>query len=52
MLGGMGAAGQNRKASNEKREWERREATAYAAKRDSYDRAFGACMEGRGYTVK
>ena len=52
MLGGMGAAGQNRKASDDRRQWEQREAATYAANRDRYDRAFAACMDGRGYTVK
>lgn len=52
MLNAMGAAGQNKQASNQRRDWERREAGNYMANRDKYDRAFGACMEGRGYTVK
>lgn len=52
MLSGMGAAGQNRRASDERRQWEQREATNYAANRERYDRAFSACMDGRGYTVK
>jgi hypothetical protein len=52
MLNGMSAAGQNRRASDERRDWERREAASYAANRQKYDRAFGACMDGRGYTVK
>jgi hypothetical protein len=28
------------------------EAAANAQERNEYDRAFGACLEGRGYTVK
>ncbi len=28
------------------------QAAAYSQERGGYDRAFGACMEGRGYTVK
>jgi hypothetical protein len=52
LLGGMGAAGQNARASQDYQDWERREANQYAAARRQYDRAFGACMEGRGYTVK
>jgi hypothetical protein len=51
MLSGMGAAGQNRRASDDRRQWEQREASTYAANRDKYDRAFAACMSGRGYTV-
>lgn len=52
LLGGMSAAGQNARASQERQEWERREANQYAAARSQYNRAFAACMEGRGYTVK
>jgi len=52
LLGGMSAAGGNAQASQERREWERREASAYASARGQYNRAFAACMEGRGYTVK
>jgi len=52
LLGGMGAASENARASQDYREWERREANQYAAARGQYNRAFAACMEGRGYTVK
>jgi hypothetical protein len=52
MLGGMSAAGQNSKASKDRQEWERREANSYAAHRSKYNRAFSACLEGRGYTVR
>jgi hypothetical protein len=31
---------------------QRRAATQYAQARGQYNRAFAACMEGRGYTVK
>ena len=51
MLMGMGAAGQNQKASADRRAWEQREAASYANNRSKYDRAFTACMTGRGYTV-
>jgi len=52
LLGGVSAAGANASASQNYREWERREATNYAAARAQYNRALAACMEGRGYTVK
>lgn len=52
MLGGMSTAGQNSKSSQDRQDWERREAANYAANRTKYNRAFAACMEGRGYTVK
>jgi hypothetical protein len=52
LMGGMGTAGQNEKASRDRRDWERTEANKYAQNRNNYDRAFAACLEGRGYTVK
>ncbi len=52
LIGGMGAAGRNAQASQNYKEWERREAAQYAQARAQYNRAFAACMEGRGYTVK
>jgi hypothetical protein len=52
LLGGMGAAGENAKQNQERQQWQQREAARYAAARGQYNRAFGACMEGRGYTVK
>ena len=52
LMGGMGTAGQNEKASKDRRDWERTEANKYAQNRNNYDRAFAACLEGRGYTVK
>ena len=33
-------------------DWERREASNYANNRNNYNRAYAACLEGRGYTVK
>ena len=52
LLGGMGAAGSNSKATKDRQDWERREASNYANQRAGYNRAFAACLEGRGYTVK
>jgi len=33
-------------------QWAQQEANNYSRQRDGYNRAFSACMEGRGYTVK
>ena len=52
LLGGMGTAGQNAKGSKDRQDWERREASNYAHQRTNYNRAFAACLEGRGYTVR
>jgi Glycine zipper len=40
---------QSRKAQDE---WEKKESAGYEQRRNEYNRAWGACMEGRGYTVK
>ena len=52
MIGGMGAAGRNAKDEKNLRDWEQQEANAYAQRRREYNRAYAACLEGRGYTVK
>ena len=52
LLGVMGTSGQNAKASKDREDWERREAGNYAQQRNGYNKAFAACMEGRGYTVR
>lgn len=36
----------------QQQQWADQQATNYANNRANYNRAFGACMEGRGYTVK
>jgi len=55
-VGGAGRLLHNLGASrrNEEREedWQARQAQAQAAERHQLDRAFSACMQGRGYTVK
>jgi hypothetical protein len=52
LVGGMSAAGRNSKDAQNRRDWEQKEASAYARDRNEYNRAFSACLEGRGYTVK
>jgi hypothetical protein len=51
LLGVMGAAGENEKESRKRKEWEQQQASQYAGNRNNYNRAFAACMQGRGYTV-
>jgi predicted lipid-binding transport protein (Tim44 family) len=48
VLGGMRRADSNR----QQEEWARREAANYQRNRDNWNRAFTACMEARGYTVR
>jgi hypothetical protein len=52
LVGGMSAAGRNSKDAQNRRDWEQKEASNYAQNRNEYNRAFSACLEGRGYTVK
>ena len=48
VLGGIRQNARNRKAAKEAGQ----EQAVVSAERSEYDRALGACMEGRGYTVK
>ena len=48
VLGGLRQRARNREAAKEVGQ----EEAAVSGKRSEYDRALGACMEGRGYTVK
>ena len=33
-------------------QWEKEQADNYMKNRNDYTRAYGACLEGKGYTVK
>lgn len=48
VLGGA----QQRQKRRQSAEAQQQQSADYNAKRSTYNRAFGACMEGRGYTVK
>ena len=52
LIGGARSSSQRDREEKKRQEWERREANNYARARNKYNRAFGACMEGRGYSVK
>ena len=51
-IGGIRQSRQNRKRSEERAQWEQNEANRYANARNEYNRAYGACLDGRGYSVK
>ena len=51
-LGGMRSSAQNRQAEQQRQQWEQQQANQYMQKRNSYNRAYSACLEGRGYSVK
>jgi hypothetical protein len=52
VLGGARQSRQMRQDAQARQQWEAQQANDYAAKRNTYNRAFGACMESKGYTVK
>jgi hypothetical protein len=52
VIGGAAQAGQRRQDEKARQQWEQEQASQYTAKRNEYNRAYGACMEGKGYTVK
>ena len=52
LLGGMRRSGQRNREDQQRQQWEREQANNYARARNEYNRAFAACMTGRGYTVK
>jgi hypothetical protein len=51
-LGAVSQSRQNRRDQQAKQQWEQQQANEYAQKRSAYNRAFAACMEPKGYTVK
>lgn len=54
--GGLLSGMRRRKEAKRQQEAEKKQAqekaASYQQERDAYDRAYGACLEGRGYTVK
>jgi hypothetical protein len=52
LLGGMKRSDQVRSEEQAQQEWAAKQAAEYEKNRANYNRAFGACMEGRGYQVK
>lgn len=52
LVGGGRQASQNKQQQQARKDWEQKEASNYSVKRNEYNRAYGACLEGRGYSVK
>ena len=52
LMGGMRRREQQARQQTKQQQWEQQQVAEYSAKRDSYNRAYTACLEGRGYTVK
>ena len=41
-----------RDSQKKQKEWEQQQQQQYAQRRNEYNRAYAACLEGRGYTVR
>lgn len=52
LIGGVRQASSNRATEQKTEQWKQQEANQYANNRNNYNRAYSACMEGKGYTVK
>ena len=52
LVGGMRRRDQQRQQQQAEQQWAQEQAATYQRNRDGYNRAYGACLEGRGYTVR
>ena len=48
----MRRSDQKRQEDAAQKQWEQDQVANYQRSRNSYNRAYGACLEGRGYTVR
>lgn len=51
LLGGMRRSDQVRRENQAQQQWAQREAAQLAQDRDNFNRAYKACLTGKGYTV-
>lgn len=52
LMGGMRKRDQVRQQEQAQEQWAQEQAAQYTQKRSEYNRAYAACLEGKGYTVK
>jgi hypothetical protein len=52
LLGGMSRRHQMKEEAHKQQQWEQEQASIYHKAREKYNRAYSACLEGKGYTVK
>jgi hypothetical protein len=52
LLGGMRRSDQRRQEEQAQKQWEQQQVQQYSQSRNTYNRAYAACLEGKGYTVK
>lgn len=51
-VGGMRRSEQKQREEQRQKQWEQQKAQQYSQGRNNYNRAYAACLEGRGYTVR
>ena len=51
-IGGMRRADQRRRQEAAQQQWEQEQVAQYQENRNRYNRAYAACLEARGYTVR
>ena len=52
LIGGMRRENQRKQEAQARNQWEQEQVNNYTRARNEYNRAFAACMTGRGYVVK
>ena len=52
IVGGARRRDQQRQQQQAEQQYAQQQAATYTKNRDEYNRAYGACLEGRGYSVK
>jgi hypothetical protein len=52
LFGGMRRRNQTQEQQEERDQWEQQQVSQYAQQRNNYNRAYVACLEGKGYNVK
>ena len=52
LIGGARRRSHQRQQQQAEQEWAQQQANEYHHRRSEYDRAYGACLEAKGYTVK
>lgn len=51
LIGGMRRRDQQSRQEQQQQQWAEQQVAEYQAKRNNYNRAYKACLEGRGYSV-
>jgi len=52
LIGGVRRSDQKQQEAQAQQEWEQNQAAQYSHNRNEYNRAYSACLGGRGYTVQ